>query len=287
MHKMIFEQALKVPAPFLGADPEVFLKNLKGKGTFVSAHEAIPGTKEAPFFVKGGAVQVDGVAAEFNIDPAKTQLEFVNNIDQVMRTMDFMISKSMEDARIVIEPTAIFDAGYFKALPKKVKRLGCDPDFNAWRGGEVNVKPHTNQPMRTGAGHIHVGWTEFEDPHKPSHTSDCIQVVKQLDAALFVPSLCWDKDNQRRQLYGNLGAFRPKSYGVEYRVLSNRWIAHRNTIKWVYDASVWAFKLLEAGYHLYNHDVICDIMMAKEHSLKDIQKYEALLIRRGFSPFPD
>ena len=51
----------------VGCDPEVFVA--KG-GKFISAHGMIPGTKKAPHKVERGAVQVDGMALEFNIDPA-------------------------------------------------------------------------------------------------------------------------------------------------------------------------------------------------------------------------
>jgi hypothetical protein len=40
----------------------------------------------------------------------------------------------------------------------------------------------------------------------------------------------------RKKLYGKAGAFRPKSYGVEYRTLSNFWIFEEKYIDWVYSA---------------------------------------------------
>ena len=55
-----------------------------------------------------------------------------------------------------------------------------------------------------------------------------------LDMYLGLPSLIWDRDTKRRSLYGDFGAFRPKPYGLEYRVLSNAWLAHTRTIGFVY-----------------------------------------------------
>ncbi len=48
----------------IGADPEIFLRR---RGKAFSAHGVIPGTKKEPHNVEKGAVQVDGMAVEFNV----------------------------------------------------------------------------------------------------------------------------------------------------------------------------------------------------------------------------
>ena len=52
-----------------GCDPELFVVN--GNDEFVYP-EWIPGNKEEPHPVEHGAVQIDGMAAEFNIDPCRS-----------------------------------------------------------------------------------------------------------------------------------------------------------------------------------------------------------------------
>ena len=61
----------------IGCDPEFFVKE---NNKFVNAHGLIEGTKDFPQLVNKGAVQVDGMALEFNINPAKNSKEFVSNI---------------------------------------------------------------------------------------------------------------------------------------------------------------------------------------------------------------
>ena len=73
----------------IGADPEIFVTNKDGR--FRSAHGLVPGTKTEPFRVNNGAVQVDGMALEFNIDPVETEDDFVTNITSVMQQMQEMV----------------------------------------------------------------------------------------------------------------------------------------------------------------------------------------------------
>jgi hypothetical protein len=216
----------------VGADPELFMRH-PDSNDFISAHGRVPGTKSEPFKVPFGAIQVDGTALEFNIDPAKTVEEFVHNIKAVKTTLENYVP----GYNVVAEPVAIYDEDYFKwDVPASAQELGCDPDFNGWTG-LVNPRPDPNgKPMRTASGHIHIGWGEGFDPHSPAHFEQCCRVARQMDYYLGIQSLLWDKDGTRRELYGKAGAFRPKPYGMEYRVLSNRWLANDALTAWVYKA---------------------------------------------------
>jgi len=225
----------------LGADPELFV--MDGMD-FISGFGMIKGDKLNPFPVKNGAVQVDGMALEFNIDPAKDEAEFVHNINSVMDQLKAMVP----EFEIVAQPTAHFSKEYMSAQPKEALELGCEPDFNAWKDGEINPKPDQDLPMRTGAGHIHIGWGEGFDINNQVHLSDCMEVVKQLDSYLGCASILFDLDTERRQMYGQAGSFRPKSYGVEYRVLSNYWLTSPELISFVYKTTMKAMdELMKDG----------------------------------------
>ncbi len=233
----------------LGADPELFVRSERTK-KFVSAHDLIPGTKQEPYAVKCGAVQVDGVAAEFNINPAECEDEFVFNIATVMGRLGEMIRSCDKNFQLVASPTAVFDQDYFDSIPVEAKVLGCTPDYNAYTG-EPNSPPHTNEPFRTGCFHVHVGFTNDEDPKDRSHFEICRNLAKQYDAVLFPLSHTWDADQKRRSLYGNKGAFRPKSYGLEWRPLSNAVVRSEDTIRLVYRSIFKATELYFEGVKLY------------------------------------
>lgn len=254
-------------AILIGADPEVFVRNPNSK-KFVSAHGMIPGTKAEPFLVKNGAVQVDGMALEFNIDPARTATEFITNCNVVQNQLREMVDAGYE---IVKEPVAFFDPEYYQSVPEFAKELGCDPDYNAYTG-EANPRPPVDEsnPMRTASGHVHIGWTNGAEPFDPTHFEDCRTVVRQLDYFLGVPSLYWDKDNRRRQMYGQAGAFRPKSYGVEYRVLSNRWLSDEALMNFVFESSQAAIRALDRGQDYFVRNRNYAQQVVQQNALVDL-----------------
>lgn len=214
----------------LGCDPEVFVKQ---NGIFKSAYNLIKGDKKNPQKVDKGAVQVDGMALEFNIDPAASEDEFCINVQHVLAHM----TKMVPDYEVVATPVAHFDLDYIRAQPKEAKELGCDPDFNAWAEGLAFPKPDGERPMRTASGHIHVGFTEGEDIEDYGHLQRCWMIVKNLDFYLGLASLEYDTEILRREMYGKAGCYRPKSYGVEYRTLSNAWLKSESLIRWAFRAA--------------------------------------------------
>lgn len=230
----------------IGCDPEFFVAR---DGKPVSAHGIIAGNKKEPQKVKKGAVQVDGMALEFNIDPADNYRKFSGNIDAVLNQLRSMIP---EDLQFQVTPVAYFDEEYIKGQPKEATELGCEPDYNAYTC-DVNPTPDASVNFRTASGHIHIGWTEGMDIRDPEHLEACRMLVKQLDAVLLPISLLWDKDHTRRKLYGMPGAFRPKPYGVEYRVLSNMWLTDKLYRKVVWAATKFAFNTLLDGVKYYDY----------------------------------
>lgn len=271
----------------IGCDPELFLRHRTTK-EFVSAHDMVPGFKHQPFIVQKGAVQCDGTSAEFNIEPATTANEFVGNIRTVLETLSNIVEGNNPDLQLYVTPTAVFDMEYFKYLPAEAKAFGCTPDFNAYTGKVQSFNP-TKEPFRTGAGHIHVGWTEGEDEADSSHMFDCIEAVKQLDSVLYLLSLLWDPDGKRRTLYGKIGSFRPKSYGVEYRPLSNMFIADPELQAWVFNATQLAMGLLDRkDVKLWNiRSIKNKVSRAREGkglTRAEIIGHHRFLVEEGFAP---
>lgn len=201
----------------IGADPEFWVVK---DGKPVSAYGLVDGTKEKPQPLTHGAVQVDGMALEVNINPAETWREFRRNLVSVMSEVRTLIP---EEYDFSFEPVAKFGKDYIQSQPEEAKELGCQPDFCAYTG-EANDTPDADKGFRTAAGHFHIGWCEGVDVELPAHIEACRTITRELDATLGILTQLWDADRTRQELYGKRGAFRSKPYGVEYRVPSCAWL---------------------------------------------------------------
>jgi hypothetical protein len=244
----------------IGADPEVFTRNVR-TGQFFAAYD-MPGNKAKPRPTQFGGMQVDGCALEFNILPAADKKEFLRNLHTTFADLKRELQAKHPEAEIAVVPMAEFNQSYFKRLPKEVKILGCDPDFNAYTLTENKMPKIMSKPVRSAGGHVHIGWTEKMDPFNLEHMYECAAVTRQLDATLFIGSLMFDKNHERRELYGKPGAFRPKEYGVEYRVLSNSWIGRLDLSEWVYDTTMRALTWINEERIISEDDYIKDVLAA-------------------------
>ena len=215
----------------VGADPEVFVNSLKADGKTISAHDFPCGNKWEPRKTRHGAVQVDGVALEFNVRPASSQKAFVRNIWRVVDDLQRIVDKHDDSCFLVFKPYNLFTRQYLDTLPPEQRVLGCNADWNAYTMF-MNPPPDAELPIRTAAGHVHLGWGDFDETR--SHLEVCASLTKELDVWLGLPSLLWDPDVHRRELYGKAGAFRPKKYGCEYRVLSNIWVTDKKLAAFVF-----------------------------------------------------
>ena len=237
----------------IGADPEVFLFDTK-LNKYQSAAGFFPGTKKEPFKVANGAIQVDGVALEFNIDPASSEEEFVSNIKSVHKTLENMVHDVNPNWEIRHIPYVEFNEKDWEAVPTDAKQLGCDPDFNYT--GNVNPNPADNIEYyarynhlvpRTGSGHIHIGWSENENPESAFHFEDCRACAEYFWRNSHQKKFSSDLDYKRFNYYGNLGSFRSKPYGVELRSPSNSWLKSERSIREIYRETKRVFDKFASG----------------------------------------
>lgn len=275
----------------IGADPEVFIYDAKA-AQYVSAHTFIPGTKKEPLPTHFGGLQVDGVSAEFNIKPCDDVLTWIRRNNAALGALTNLATKANPNYVVSIAPVATFDKKYFNTLPPSVLELGCDPDFSAYTG-MPNPSPQTNEPFRTGSGHIHFGWyashsLEKNPLNNEAHLKDCVSVVKLADFSIFLLSGLWDQDRKRRTLYGNKGAFRPKPYGVEYRSPSNAWLKDNLMQAWVFNTAMHILHLHEDNVELWKDEELrrfMDLVESGKATKEILANAHSLLVDKYKFPF--
>ncbi len=210
----------------LGTDPEVLLMN-KDTKEVESAIGIVGGTKYEPMDIgEGCALQEDNVMCEFCVPPT-------NNVEDMWKSIQYVlnyINEKLASKNLVylIKPSAFFKKEQLDNF--QAQQFGCEPDFNFWT--LMMNEPAMASPdllLRSAGGHVHLG---YDNPNMDTN----IEILRAMDLFLGVPSILMDNDTERRKLYGNAGCFREKPYGVEYRVLSNFWIASKENVQWVFDA---------------------------------------------------
>lgn len=210
----------------LGADPEIFITDKKGK--LKSIVGLLGGTKAEPRWIDDFGefkVQEDNVAAEYNIPASYSKERFIQHILWPQKVIQNLLG--IDKYSISNLASASFPMEELQS--DAAQEFGCDPDFNAWKNGDINKKPVCkDKTFRTAGGHVHIGM-EDKSPF------EIIRIIRNMDKYLGVWSVVADKDDARRQLYGKAGAFRPQPHGCEYRTLSNFWIFDEALIGEVWD----------------------------------------------------
>jgi len=210
----------------LGSDVEMAVVDENGNLKDITG--LIGGTKEKPIWFDNYNIQEDNVNVEYAINPCATLEQWINYHGEALNGV-LNILPLHYDVRI--SASNVYPDS--QLVSESAKKFGCDQDFSAWNGLPL-VKPPPERigNFRTCGGHIHVG-AEDIDKH---------ELVKWMDVLLGLPSLFMDNDSDRRKLYGQAGAYRPKSYGVEYRSLSNFWIKDEGSMTWAWTQTMKAIE---------------------------------------------
>jgi len=225
----------------IGADPEFFLETTKKK-TVVPSQGRVMGTKSTPFPLGSGfASQRDNVAAEYNIPPAISYTDFVNYIiagkQLLLNSIDYNKRRNLQISK---KSSTLMNSKHLDN--EEALNFGCQPDFNAWGVCENVIDRDAVDPrFRCVGGHVHVGYILKYPDINP------LSLIRYMDLFLGVPSVLLDEDTERRKLYGKAGAYRPTSYGVEYRTLSNFWIHEPRLIRFVWEATFSAVNMARAS----------------------------------------
>lgn len=127
--------------------------------------------------------------------------------------------------------------------------LGCMPSYNAYGLRGEHVLDPRKLKLRFAGGHMHFGsWTRKPLYERIVKTADNILGVWSVGAARHM-------DNPvRRQYYGLPGEYRKpwyrEFYGVEYRTLSNFWLASPGLMQLTWDLGRMCVRLAHSRKYL-------------------------------------
>lgn len=225
----------------LGADPEIFLfKGIK----------LIPAFEFLPPKGKDNLIYWDGFQAEwkYNFKENHCLNNLVLHTRNSIEDLQALASLYHKDTRLSLQNVVRVPQIVLKTAHPRHVELGCEPSYNAYEMKGTPVYDPRDLAYRFAGGHMHFGtWT----PQRPNY----IRIVKMLDSILGVWSVGVARylDNSvRRQYYGLAGEYRKPRYkggfGVEYRVLSNWWLASPAVMQLTWDIGRLCVRLAASKY---------------------------------------
>ena len=229
----------------LGCDPEFFFKDDKGNTT--GSEKILPPTgiktdqatmdecqrKGMRCMNIGSQIVVDGVQAEINPKEATCRAVMGYEISNCFR--DLSRALKGRNVKVDVAPVVEVSQAEMDTLSDASKVFGCAPSTNVYTQGTSKIKVDPRKyTKRSAGGHLHLGDYDYRSDYTPAQWSRTFKALKNVDVMvpmldIIVGNTCvlLDRDpsnKERRKNYGRAGEFRLKSYGIEYRTLSNFWL---------------------------------------------------------------
>lgn len=256
----------------IGADPELFIYDKRNE-KIISSIGIIPGEKGNPYrsddMPEGFGLEIDNILAEFNIPPCTTLEEWLHHMNYMKDYIRNFVQKANPDYDILCKASAHVDKDQLKS--KEAKLFGCSVDYNVYTE-KPNPKPKgESTDLRSTGCHIHLG---YDRPN----TYDSLMLVRYMDMYVGIPSVLYDDDSERRQLYGKAGSFRLCPYGLEYRVLSGAFIANDELMEFAFTQAMAAYNAFIENKELFLEDETQKIINegCKEKAMSVCRTYNIL-----------
>lgn len=251
-----------------GSDPEFML--VDEHGHYKSAIGIVPGSKCNKYKKNNCCYYYDNVLAECNVEPANTKSQAVKNVKTALSGY----ARLLHPHKIISQAAQKFPKIELETPEALI--VGCSSESCAYELMDIDTtklkKKFQKNTLRTAGGHIHLG-TELG-----KNFISCVSLIRMLDLFVGIPSLFIDHDPTsqcRRKLYGMPGRYRQPEHGIEYRSLSNFWLASPELVKLIYDLCDFTISFVENGHHnqLWEIDEIGLKSMSWEKGDDDPRKY--------------
>lgn len=218
------------PAMNSGTDPEVFVED--SAGNVIPAWVFLPAKKDSPNLFW------DGFQAEFTAVPSSCQDRLGQNIRS---QLSYLKSKLPSGAHLSARSVVEIPKSILRSAATEHVDFGCRPSLNAY-GLSGRVVPDPRElGIRFAGGHIH--WGFYKKDYPEARIADAIKLVDATIGLIGVSLAEGRDDPRRREFYGLAGEFRLPAHGVEYRTLSNFWLASPSVYHLIFTLGRAAFRL--------------------------------------------
>jgi len=230
-----------------GSDPEFVLVDQQGRCK--SAVGIVPGDRDDRHKIPPHEFFYDNVLAECAIHPGETKREVVKNFRDCFRKY----AKLVKPYRLAVRAAHTFPPSELQS--PAAYDAGCDPETCAYTFNDFKKDREffLTTRLRTAGGHIHLGHPILKKAKgKPMNAYNRMFVARMLDLFLGIPSIYMNVDKtekRRKSLYGQAGRYRDRDHGVEYRTLSNFWLASPHLVNLVYDICKYTFQFVSEERH--------------------------------------
>lgn len=195
----------------------------------IPVYKFLPGTRESPHQLTYGSSMVDELSYKFETNPATNEHQFYRNIKESIKELEELLRKVNPDYSFINTPFCTFSTEDFDKLPDEAKNIDMIPEYSDSGSIQYPISIRDN-PYRAGGSTISIGWTKEVSNENEAHFRVCSRVARNFTShEFFRPKTLLER---KRLLYNNANnAFRPKSYGLELRGPSARWIKTESSIK--------------------------------------------------------
>lgn len=220
-----------------GSDPEFTLVK---DGRYRSAIGIIQGATDNRIKIRGHEFYYDNALAEAAIKPSSTKEDAVANFRECLQ----LYAEMAQPFRLVAQAAQNYERSELDH--PEAKKVNCDPEHCPYLMKQASspIEEILYGTLRTCGGHVHLGHEGLID------TPEAILAMYMCDIFLGIPSLWLDKDPTsltRRSMYGAAGRYRVKSYGMEYRSLSNFWLQTPRLVAFVFEMSQFITEYVVSG----------------------------------------
>ena len=231
-----------------GCDPEAFFT--KG-GRIVGSEKVLPEKgilqRRSGYSQQTGVV-LDGVQFELHTLPSQSPVGVGQELATAFKLLKRHLA-TLPDIEVCFIPTVTVEREELATLSERARVLGCAPSRNLYNIPAISVDG-ADFPQRSAGGHIQLGLGVPVYHRYNSEIDNREDLVALMDVLVGNTCVLLDRDplaSARRKNYGRPGEYRLPPHGLEYRTLSNFWLAAQPLTCFVMEMSHLAVSILSTA----------------------------------------